>query len=210
MIKTFACWSHLKVLRVLSREQLDGNAHIDSYVTCTSSKTCYFHHVSTAGRQVILPLINCPLKSTRGDKAFQNVASNQPINFRSPIQAGQTMETARFGTSRLPMSSRSTITCTVSTKEISVPNHHANTHICATNATKAILGFNATVHPIRSFYLKYGHPLPTSIVCNLNILTPSTLLNSHPNRYLVNYVLEVHVSALSQKISYLLLKTKYN
>ena len=24
---------------------------------------------------------------------------------------------------------------TVSTKEISVPNHHANTHICATNAT---------------------------------------------------------------------------
>ena len=54
---------------------------------------------------------NCPLKSTGGDKAFRNVASNQPINSRSPIQAGQTMETARFGTSRLPMSSRSTTTC---------------------------------------------------------------------------------------------------
>ena len=54
---------------------------------------------------------NCSLKSTGGDKAFRNVASNQPINSRSPIQAGQTMETARFGTSRLPMSCRSTTTC---------------------------------------------------------------------------------------------------
>ena len=54
---------------------------------------------------------NCPLKSTGDDEAFRNVASNQPINSQSPIQAGQTMETAEFGTSRLPMSSRSTTTC---------------------------------------------------------------------------------------------------
>ena len=56
--------------------------------------------------------------------------------------------------------------------------------------TKAILGFSATVHPVRSFYLNHDNPLPTSIVCNLNILALSTLLNSHPNRYLVNYVLD--------------------
>ena len=77
-----------------------------------------------------------------------------------------------------------------STEEIFVQNRHANFPMCAINVTKDIPEFNATARPVLSSFLKHVNPLPTNIISQVNTLKLSALLSSHPDKYLVQYVMD--------------------
>ena len=72
-----------------------------------------------------------------------------------------------------------------STRDYFVPNHPANSHIHATNVTKAIQGVNVNTLPTFHPCLQHSNPLPTLVSITINI---NNFLINHPNQALVGYV----------------------
>ena len=77
---------------------------------------------------------------------------------------------------------------TVTTMDHSVPSLPVHLSTCAANVTRTTQVFTVSPSPILLSFLNHANPLPTSIKTCINVDKLSNLLSSHPNRHMVDNV----------------------